>query len=551
MRILLTTLMAVTALSSSPVLAKDIAVDSKIISATIYSDRASLTRNAKVKIPAGSHNLVFSGLPVSLYADSLRMAGASRANVVFGALSHKRDNHLDYVVPRENELNKQIITLQDTKKLYQIERKALQSGIRFIGSLGEQAALRSNEDIAQIKLNPESWAAASDVITSKVLQNMKLDHALNIKTRGINEQITKLQNELRGLRTGQKQSYSVTIPFESDKATTLNIDLSYQLPNAGWQPIYDARLDVKTAKLELVQYGSVWQRTGEDWGDVAITLSTAKPSRGAGLPKLHPNWISLIQPRSKTQVFGASSDGSMMEMASDSMPVAMSLEKAAPRKAEFKAARINTEGLVAEYNIIGLSTIKSDAARTKLLIGSFETENSLQVQIKPQLSTDAYLVANVKLKGNAPILSGQVSLFRDGSYIGKGYLPMMRPKDTQELAFGIDDNVKVMRNTLKNKTSQSGLISKESVIERNFVTEIKNLHKKPIDIAVIETVPVSQNESIRVEILKDKTTQNYESDLNDVKGVTRWIKALKPQESTKINLGWKVSWPKGGNISGL
>ncbi len=552
MRILLTALLTVTALSSLPAMAKDIPVESKIISATVYNDRAKLTRSAKIEIPAGSHNLVFSGLPVSIYTDSLRMDGSSRANVEFGALSHKRDNHLDYVVPKENELNKQIRDLQDTKKLYQIEKKALQSGRAFLESLGKQAALRSNEDIAQINLKPESWAAASDSITVKTLENMRLDHELNIKTRTINEQIAKLQNELRGLRTGQKQSYSVTIPFESDKATTLNIDLSYQLPNVGWQPIYDARLDVKTAKLELVQYGSIWQQTGEDWSNIALTLSTAQPSRGASLPKLSTHWVSLFDKRIKQRGFSGR-EMAMAEMVADSAaPVmAMSLSKSAPRKAKIRAAQISADGFIGEYKIVALSNVPSDGTRTKLLIGSFETENTLQLQIKPQISNDAYLVVNTKLKGDAPILAGQVSLFRNGSYIGKGYLPMMRPEDTEELAFGIDDNVRVTRNTLKNKSSESGLISKESVIERNFVTEIKNLHKKQIDVAVIETVPVSKDERIRIEILKDKTTSGYETDLDDAKGVTRWLKTLKPQESTKVNLGWKVSWSKGENISGL
>ncbi len=556
MRILSLTLLAVTALSSLPALAKDIAVDSKIVSAIIYSDRATLTRSAKIKIPAGSHNLVFTGLPVSMYTDSLRTEGSSRANVVFGALSHKRTSHLDFVVPKEKELNKQLVLLQDQRKLYQVEKQALQAGKRFLENLGKQAVLRTNEDIAEINLKPESWAAASDNITAKMLENMKADHALNIKTREVNEKIIKVQNELRGLRTGQKQSYSVSIPFESDKATTLNIDLSYQLPNVGWQPIYDARLDVKSAKLELVQYGSVWQRTGEDWKDIELTLSTAQPNRGAGLPKLHPHWISLIQHRAKrkSMQFGnlaSNMSGAPMAEMMDSEADMAFESVSAPQKAKFQAAKINTDGFVGEYQIVGLSSVASDGTRSKLMVGAFETENALQVQIKPQLSTDAYLVVKTKLKGDAPILAGQVSLFRDGAYIGKTHMPMLRPNDIEELSFGIDDNIRVKRNTLKDKSSEYGLISKETILERSFVTEIQNLHKKAIDIAVLETIPVSQDERIRVEILKDKTTVGYESDLHDAKGVTRWLKTLKSQEKYKVMLGWKVNWPKGENISGL
>lgn len=556
-------LMVFTALSPVSVWAKDIPVESTIRAATVYSDRATLTRSVKIDIPAGAHNLVFTGLPVSLFADSLRTEGHAKANVTFGALTHKRESHEDYVVPKEKELHAQLVVLQDQNKLSNVEKKALRAGQTFLENIGKQAALRTNEDIAKIELNSGSWSAAADSLSTKMLENMKGSLALDIKIREANAKIRKIQNELRGLRTGQKQTYSVTVPFESEKATTLSIDLSYQLPGVSWQPIYDARLDVKSGKLELVQYGSVWQRTGEDWTDIELTLSTAQPSRGTGLPDLHPNWIAIINNVRKMK---SRRGGNFMSMSANTSgmaaPMAMEMavmeedmvmhdEVRAERAVSFQAAQINTEGFVGEYKITGPATVKSDGTHSKLLVGGFETETWKQVQIKPQFSTDAYLVIKTKLKGDAPLLPGQVNLFRDGAFIGKTYLPMLRPNDVEELAFGIDDNVRVKRNTLKNERSVAGMITKESVVERQFVTEIQNLHKEPIDIAVLETVPVSKDKRLRVEILKDKTTSGYEADLHDVKGVTRWTQTLKPQEKAKIMLGWKVTWPKSENVSGL
>ncbi|PCI56075.1 MAG: hypothetical protein COB36_04590 [Alphaproteobacteria bacterium] len=560
-------LMVFTALSPVSAWAKDIPVESTIYAATVYSDRATLTRSVKIDIPAGAHNLVFTGLPVSLFADSLRTEGRAKANVTFGALTHKRESHEDYVVPKEKELHAQLVVLQDQNRLSNVEKKALRAGQTFLENIGKQAALRTNEDIAKIELNSGSWSAAADSLSTKMLENMKGSLALDIKIRDANAKIRKIQNELRGLRTGQKQTYSVTVPFESDKATTLNIDLSYQLPGVSWQPIYDARLDVKSGKLELVQYGSVWQRTGEDWTDIELTLSTAQPSRGTGLPDLHPNWIAIINHVRKMKSRGG---GNFMSMSANTRGLPTTVpgvddelsaayisavedqdEANVERAVSFQAAQINTEGFVGEYKITGPATVKSDGTHSKLLVGGFETETWKQVQIKPQFSTDAYLVIKTKLKGDAPLLPGQVNLFRDGAFIGKTYLPMLRPNDVEELAFGIDDNVRVKRNTLKNERSEAGMITKESVVERQFVTEIQNLHKEPIDIAVLETVPVSRDKRLRVEILKDKTTSGYEADLHDVKGVTRWTQTLQPQAKAKIMLGWKVTWPKSENVSGL
>lgn len=547
---------------SMPAWAEDVETDSKITAATVYNDRATLTRSAKVEIPAGAHNLVFTGLPLNMFTDSLRVEGSSVANVTFGALSHKRESSADYVVPREKALNAQLVQLQDTNKIYQAERSALRTAKTFLENLGKQAVLRESEEIAKMELNPDTWGAAADSLSAKMSENLKNDLALGIKIREVNERIQKVQNDLRQLRTGQKQTYSVTIPFESDKPSTLNVELSYQISGVSWQPIYDARLDVKKKTLELVQYGSVWQRTGEDWEDVELTLSTAQPSRGAGQPDLYSRWLSIYShhpekamARTSGGNFGmvASNMSGVASAPMETMDLAVMEEEMAPvaKKASFQAAQINTEGFVGEYKITGPATVKSDGTKAKLLVGGFETETALQVQIKPQISTDAYLVVKAKLLGDAPVLPGQVSLFRDGAYIGQSHMKMLRPDDATELAFGIDDNVTVKRNILKDERSEAGIITKDSVIEKHFVTEIQNLHKDDIQIAVLETIPASRDERIRIEILADKTTAGYETDLKNVKGVTRWMGTLTPKQKTAINLGWKVSWPKGQNISGL
>ncbi len=567
-RVALSVLLGGSIFISLPAKAEEIVVDSHVVAATVYNDRANLTRSAKVEIPAGAHTLVFEGLPLNIFTDSLRAQGSSSADVVFGALEHKRDSSEDYIVPKEKELNAKIETLGDENKVHHADKRALITARTFLESLGRTSSLRENEEIAKLELKPGEWANAADGLTVKLAENIKADLALDIKIRTAQRKIEKLRNELRGLRTGHKQSYSVTLPLETSKATTLDVDLLYQISNVSWQPTYDARLDVKSGELELIQYGSLRQKTGEDWEDIILTLSTAQPSRGAGQPDLPSKWVSIYKAqhdrtrRSKGgNTFGFAAnvkssapmltmgDGMMLdeeEMIDGGMGIP--LEK---KEAHFQSAKINTEGFIGEYVIPGPVDVKADGTKAKVMIGSFETENTLEVQVKPQLSTQGYLVAKATLKGEAPVLPGKVSLFRDGAYIGQSYTKMLRQGDETQLAFGIDDNISVTRKTLKDKRSESGMISVSSVLERSFITRIKNLHKKPVSLVILETVPVSQDERISVSILKGKTSQGYESDVDDVKGLLRWATKLEPGKEAKVTLGWQVSWPKDQVISGL
>jgi hypothetical protein len=49
--------------------------------------------------------------------------------------------------------------------------------------------------------------------------------------------------------------------------------------NASWKPLYDLRAIITEKKTEItIHYrANITQRTGEDWSDVELTLSTASP----------------------------------------------------------------------------------------------------------------------------------------------------------------------------------------------------------------------------------------------------------------------------------
>ena len=72
--------------------------------------------------------------------------------------------------------------------------------------------------------------------------------------------------------------------------------LRYAVPGASWAPSYDARLHVAERAVELSYFGLVRNSTGEDWNDVALTLSTARPNLGGGAPELRPWIVDVAQP---------------------------------------------------------------------------------------------------------------------------------------------------------------------------------------------------------------------------------------------------------------
>ncbi len=537
----------------SPLIATELEAESRLVAATVYPQRATLIREAVVDVPAGAGVIVFRGLPAQLQTDSLRAEGQGDGVVRFSALTYRLESQSELIAPRERELAARIEQIRDQRNGVEAERQALTTQRKFLEQLASQAGNRIGDEIAVLRLNPDEWLQAADSVGQAMQRLLKVDLALQITLRELNRTLVGLEQELSQLQTGSRNSYLVRLPLEADQPTRLTIRLSYQVPGVSWRPLYDVRLETDSGQLSLIQYGAVRQQTGEDWQDIRLVLSTAQPHRGTSLPELTPFWVDLYDPAVVPQTMSRD----LSKMAAPSMNMESALDMAAENGAgrgvetEFAEADIRSVGFVSEYAIPGRISVAADGTETKLLCGAFATENRMEIQVKPQISNEAFVVSRAVLQASAPLLPGTASLFRDGAYVGRLHLPLLRPGQTQEIGFGIDDRIAVTRNILKDMRSDPTLLSRENQRERHVANLIGNRSAKELDVVVLETIPAGRHDRIKVDILKEHTTAGYEQDVDDVKGLLRWRLQLTGGEESRLTLGWRVSWPKDQELSGL
>lgn len=544
--------------------ADDVKVSGSLKAATVYNDRAMLTLETQAQVPAGKHVIIIENLPTNIFTDSLRVEGESRAEAVLGALSHKIVNSVELSSEREAALTAQKETLEDQKKVIEAELEAVKAKKNFLTSLEAKAIEKTNDEIAEFELNSANWLEAANTLQAGMDEILKTELAKQKQIKDINEQLAKIQRDLNQVRTGSKQSLAVSIPVEMSRADTVKLSLQYQIGGAYWTPVYDARLNTENGELEIMQYGSVSQRTGEDWSNIALTLSTARPSRGATAPSLNTQWVNIWTGGKRANIMSAPGASGASAMYRESVrevneaqiehSFAAESDSAlpVPQAAKIQQATINTGGFTAEFGIPGLVTVPSDGTQTKVLIAPFETESKLEVHIKPQRDTKAYLVANTTVKGEAPLLPGQVSLFRDGSYVGQTHVPLLKPGKDYDLSFGIDDQIEVSYKTLKDERGEAGMfVGKTEQMVRHTITSIQNLRNRDVNIVVGQTIPVAQNEKITLEVDAAQTTTGYTEDKENIKGLLEWAFTLKSQDKKDVKLGWTLSWPQGSNISGI
>ena len=59
---------------------------------------------------------------------------------------------------------------------------------------------------------------------------------------------------------------------------------------------------------------------------------------------------------------------------------------------------------------------------------------------------------------------------------------------------------RVRHAIIEDKRGETGLISTSKTDVRNYRITVKNLHQRPIQLSVLDQIPVAQNEAIKIEL---------------------------------------------------
>lgn len=552
---------------SNLALAEDIHATTAVSAATIFADRALVSRTGQLKLPAGAHTIIVENMPAGFDESSLRVEGSGRTAVKIGAVEVKRIYLAELAQAAERERAKALQAKQDEKTMVEAEIEALKIRQSFIEKVAANGAnnQQPNDGGAKLDFTPEKWTQAWTTLQSGMAETAKGLATKQIELRKIGEDIAKLQRDYAQVQTAQRERRDVQVRVESQEATDFDLTMQYQTRGVAWNAVYDARLDTGKGEILLEQYGMVAQNTGEDWQNVALTLSTARPELGTEMPRLNPWYIATIKEvyaqnaalggafnsyrAAKNQVGSApaalsapmESDGAVMD--------AVEELKEVRREAEMPVAQAITTDYSAMFQVPGKVGLKSINTPAKFFIGKQPLKASLHVEVSPRTGTQAYLFAKVKNTEKFPIIPGSVAKYRDGAFMGNAGMSLLRPGETLGLSFGIDDRVKVdYQKTSQTQDNPTLYFVGDITVERAYQTKIKNLHDKPIDITVFDQYPIASDADIKTELQEDKTTKGYTVDADKRQGVIQWAFTYQPQEEKALDLGFRVKYPKNARV---
>jgi uncharacterized protein (TIGR02231 family) len=486
--------------------------------------------------------LLARDFPLTLDPSSLRIEGEGAGRLVIGAVEARPPLPL----PPANlpEIDRRLESLRDQRVALDGDISAASARRKFAERFAESSPAGLGEKGEARPLS--EWRLAFAAVQEEIAAADQAIRAARIRQRDIDREIARLEAERNAT---PPKKLDVRIDLNSDSPAPVLLRVTYAVRGARWNPVYDARLETgtkdKPASLELIRRAEIVQHTGEDWADVALSVSTVRTARGGSAPELRPLIVrypvmnQLAAPKPAASVDQYVARGGLVQESRESSRY----DDFRLRKAEEQQAALDAGGFQVVFRVPGRIAVPAGQGAKSFRIASTTIAPELMVHAVPALAETAYLQASFKQTDEAPLLPGQVSIYRDGIFVGRSPMALAAKDETVRLGFGADEKVQIARKVLRRLEGTAGLIGSSKIDEREFKTTIRNGHDFPIRVAIEDQLPVSEIDDIQVEMLP-VTTVPTARDLRDRRGVLEWAFEAKPGESRDIKLGWRLRWPK-------
>ena len=524
---------------------------SRITAVTVYADRALTTRSATLTLKPGSYLIAFESLPALILDDSVRVNGKGTAATTVTGLEVKRQFLEQSGEKKVQELLDEIRILEKQSAGLDAKKAGISAQKTFLESIRVAWGDRISKELAIGRPTSAELQEAATFVGAGITKAEEQSREIEFEKKSLKDKVDAMrrqQQEATG--SGRKETKAVEVAVEVTRAGNLTLELAAMVPRASWEPAYDVRLTPDGKSADLTFQAMIRQQTGEEWRNIDLTLSTARPATGGAPPELMPWSIALYRPRPlmPEPVFaGAPAPAPLAKAASRFMAdyAVQELAKAEEAPAAFSVAQVHDEQSSVSFHIPRAIDIPSDGSRHSTIVASLQVPVSIEYLAVPKLSPALFLKSEIINHAAYPLLPGKVNTFIGNSFTGSSRLNKIAAGEKFDLFFGNDDQVTVKREELK-QHKDAGIFGKNRVNYR-YRIDLENFRKESLALTLRDQIPVAGNEEIKV-TLEEPSLKPAE--IKD-DGTVIWKMPLQAGEKKTLTFEIMVEYPKEKEITGL
>lgn len=196
------------------------------------------------------------------------------------------------------------------------------------------------------------------------------------------------------------------------------------------------------------------------------------------------------------------------------------------------------------YLAEGRIDLLSDGQFHSVAIASQNTDVNLRYVVVPRESTNVFRIAQLRNPLQAPLLAGSADIYVDGEYILGTNIKTVPTGGEMELGLGVEQAIKVARNTNYNETRSSDSLVALNQLHHQIKIDLANRLNRSAKIEVRERIPVADR-NVKVDVEIDRLSPEWE-EYNQkernaiIKGGYRWQIDLPAKEETILEVNYTV-----------
>ncbi len=509
-----------------------------VVKVTVLEDRALVERRGEVTLPAGPQRLRVEGLS-PLAVDRSLQVSVSGGSIVGARVSRVwKEQPKEGLREHHTEVGRRVESLEQAARLAEADVARLVARLG-VANTARQDVLRSiSEGVGAGKAVPETWRQHLAAVRAEVEETEEALRQARRREAVSRKQLEEAQRALTyGEQPDSKLITSAEVEVNHPEGGAVTVGVAYLVPCAVWRPAYRATLrsgekgEEVTVECEAV----VWQRTEEEWKEVELAFSTARPTLGASPPRLVEDHLYL---RDKTQ-----QEKQVVEVSIREEAIQTTGEGGA-KPAEGMPG-LDDGGEALTLKAMHRATLPSDGAPHRVPLFQFTAPANSELVGTPEHSPLVHRVARFENRGSSVLLAGPVDLVRTSGYVGRSQLSFAGVGERVKLGFGSEDTLRIARQ-VEEKLDTNRLTGRRT--RTHFVKlYVSNTGNRAEQIAIEERMPVSEVEAVEVELQKEKAKPAPTKVSQD--GIVRFEVAAAPRSQQELAFAYTVS--SSSKVAGL
>lgn len=473
-----------------------------------------------VEVPAGKSEFKIL-FPYSSPVESFRVKAQGFS---ISSMSFSRVYLSDDEIPAIRELKDKIRELEREQKKALDKKKEAELSFKMFEVLLKKVEMESPSEA-------QSWMTLVEDRVDKYVGDIA---RTSEKVKKLKERIELLRKRLEEIDTPNSRRRNLALLKIEGNRSGGKLFYSFYCPKAGWSPEYKFVLDPDFKRVDVSVYASIWQKTGEDWKNARIILSSERRGFSLTPPRKRDLLVSLMRKEKALKL------PPPMAAVPSPPPVALRAREGGEKKISFK------EGVLGvKISLRRAFSIPSTGERKRVLVwrGNLKAEE-IYYLCRPYSEASAYRMVKVKLSSPFDFLPGTAQIYMGTTFLGKKHVSGMTRGGEYKLCFGNEERIEIKRKLLKIGETEKGIFTKGSVRERGYEISLRNLTGSEAKILVDEIIPVSVDSRVEVELIKIDPKPFRKTGTGHIE----WKITLKSGEKARLNFVYRISYPQGKEL---